>query len=522
MGMVAPRQRIASAYVVTFGHHGEVSRYARQRGVCRQSVYRESARTLAALEGARWRQRVAELRRQLRQAARRVAELEARLAEAVVLDRDKQAEVACVGQARGISLPDVQALLEVLRPGQVASVATLGRRAQVAGARSGALLAVLDEYAQARVQQAAADEIYVTDPVLMVVEPESLCWITGRLTESVRGSGWAEELGQLPALEQVTRDGGKPLANGVAAVNAQRQEQGRPPVADQLDHFHTLRGGGQGLRKLQNRLRSALAEADDCQAALDRQRRHGQSENGYRHKARDRWAKAEQAWDAWQQRQAVWQQVKGALSLVTPEGELNTRARAEARLAETLPRLPDADFGPAKRMLQASQTLTYLDEVQRKLAALPVPAEVLQAAVRQECLRRRPELCQGDTSRAAAVRAVLLVYAVALSKAGAVGQQAVQGVRAIFRNTWRASSLVECINSVLRMQQSRHRKMSQGLLDLKRLYWNAHRFRSGRRRGTTPYERLGVPWPPGMRWWDVLKMTPEQLRDKLSALEKAG
>ena len=112
-------------------------------------------------------------------------------------------------------------------------------------------------------------------------------------------------------------------------------------------------------------------------------------------------------------------------------------------------------------------------------------------------------------------------FAVVLTKAGAVGQQAVAGVRAVFRNTWRASSLVECINSVLRMQQARHRKMSQSLLDLKRLYWNCHTFRTGRRKGTTPYQRLGVAWPEGLRWWDVLKWTPEQLRDKLSALQKA-
>jgi hypothetical protein len=519
MGMVAARQRIASAFVVLFGRHGAVSRYAHQRGVCRQAVYRQAARVLAALEAGPWRHQVARLKQELRHSRRRVAELEARLTEAVVLDREKQAEVACVGQARGVSLSDVQALLEVLRPGQIASVATLGRRAQAAGARAGALLAVLDEYARARVRQAAADEIYVTDPVLMVVEPESLCWVSGRLTASVRGPAWAAELRQLPALEQVTRDGGKSLANGVAAVNAERQGQGRPAVADQLDHFHTLRGGGQGLRKLESRLKSALAEADDCQAALDRRRRQGQSENGCRQKARARWAQAEQAMEAWRQRQAVWQEVKAALPLVTPEGELNTRARAEAILAEALPQLPDADFAQAKRMLQAPQALTYLDEVQRKLAALPVPPEIRQAAVRQECLRRRPQVCQGETAQAAALRGVLLVCAVVLAKAGAAGRQAVQGVQAIFRNTWRASSLVECINSVVRMQQARHRKMSQGLLDLKRLYWNSHRFRSGRRRGTTPYERLGVPWPPGMRWWEVLKLTPEQLRDKLSALQ---
>ena len=81
---------------------------------------------------------------------------------------------------------------------------------------------------------------------------------------------------------------------------------------------------------------------------------------------------------------------------------------------------------------------------------------------------------------------------------------------------------MECINSVLRMHQAQHRKMSQELLDLKRLYWNSHAFRTGRRRGTTPYQRLGVPWPEGMSWWNVLKLTPEQLRNKLSTHEMAA
>jgi hypothetical protein len=321
-------------------------------------------------------------------------------------------------------------------------------------------------------------------------------------------------------LEQVTRDGGSALANGVATVQEEQQAQGQATLADQLDHFHTLRDGSQGVRKAENRVRSALAEADKAQAALDRQRRHGKSENGYRHKARDRWAKAEHAMTTWQERDETWQHAKAALQLVTPEGQLNTRAQAEVRLAELLPQLPDADFAKAKRMLQAPETLTYLDEVQRKLAALPVPEALRQAAVRQECLRRRPELLQGDTPHAAALRGLLLICAVVLSKAGAVGHQAVQGVRTIFRNSWRASSLVECINSVLRMQQARHRKLSQGLLDLKRLYWNCHTFHTGRRRNKTPYELLGVPWPEGLRWWEVLKWSPEQLRDKLSELKR--
>jgi len=64
--------------------------------------------------------------------------------------------------------------------------------------------------------------------------------------------------------------------------------------------------------------------------------------------------------------------------------------------------------------------------------------------------------------------------------------------------------------------------MTQDMLNLKRLYWNCHTFRTGRRRNTTPYQRLGVPWPPGLRWWDVLKLTPEQLRERLSTVKMAA
>ena len=222
--------------------------------------------------------------------------------------------------------------------------------------------------------------------------------------------------------------------------------------------------------------------------------------------------------DVWQETEHLWQQAKDALPLITPDGELNTRAKAEAVLAQTLPQLPDSDFAKPKRQLQRPEMLNYLDLVQDKLKQLPFAEEVTQAAVQQEALRRRPELLKGENPKAAALRGVMLMCAVVLGKAEQ-GQQAVAAVREIFRRAYRASSLVECINSAVRMHQSRHRKMTQSLLDLKRLYWNCHTFRTGRRRGTTPYQRLGVPWPEGLRGWDMLKMTPEQLRHELSTVK---
>ena len=67
------------------------------------------------------------------------------------------------------------------------------------------------------------------------------------------------------------------------------------------------------------------------------------------------------------------------------------------------------------------------------------------------------------------------------------------------------------------MEQARHRKMTQVLLDLKRLYWNFRRFRTGYRKGQTPYGLLGLKLPD-LSFWEFLKLTPAELREKLSVL----
>lgn len=520
MGMVALDRRIGSAFFVARGQYGEVSRFAQQQGVSRQWVYQEAEQVSVLLDGTQARQQIEGLQTELAALREQVAQLQQRLAVAVVLDEEKQAEFACVGQGCGVSLPNCHTLLEVLIPGQPLSVASLGRRTQAAGAKAGPLLEVLDESALPRVREGAGDEIYVRAPVLMVVEQESLAWVCGRLSEEVSGAAWLQEFARLPNLEQLARDGGSGLAKGVALVNAQRQQQGQEPVVDQGDHFHALWKGGVGLRKAEMRARQALSAAEAAQQAVAECGRQARAPTRAAARAYHAWKKAERAMDVWCETERLWQQTKNALPLITPDGELNTRAKAQAVLAQTLPQLPDSDFAKTKRQLQQPEMLNYLDRVQAQLTKLPFPEAVTQAAVQQEALRRRPELLKGDNVQAAVLRGIMLMCAVVLGKSEQ-GSEAVAAVREIFRRAYRASSLVECINSVLRMQQAQHRKMTQGLLNLKRLYWNCHTFRTGRRRGTTPYQRLGVPWPEGMRWWEVLKLTPEQLREKLSTAKTA-
>ena len=59
--------------------------------------------------------------------------------------------------------------------------------------------------------------------------------------------------------------------------------------------------------------------------------------------------------------------------------------------------------------------------------------------------------------------------------------------------------------------------MTQGLLDLKRRYWNLRRFRTGRREDQTPYGLMGLKVPE-VSFWEILKRKPDELREKLSTM----
>jgi hypothetical protein len=88
-------------------------------------------------------------------------------------------------------------------------------------------------------------------------------------------------------------------------------------------------------------------------------------------------------------------------------------------------------------------------------------------------------------------------------------------VAAVLRGMVRASSAVECMNSVLRMQQSRHRRMTQPMLDLKRLYWNCRPLRSDPRKDACPYRVLGLELPTYV-FWKLLHADPPRLTQELS------
>jgi hypothetical protein len=519
-----PELRIANAAAVLHGPHGQVTQRAHQLGLSRQALYRDTQAVLHTLDGHNVRRQLQQRHDQIAALHKSIAELQDRLADAFLVDDDRLAAFASMAQAEGVSLPVCRRLLAVLLAKPLAnepapkrrlpSVAQLGRRTQEAGRRSAALLAVLDEISRSQVQQAAADEIFFGNkPCLMVIEPASLCWVSGRLTDSRSGEEWAKEFRQLPNLRQATQDGGTALAKGLTRVNQERQQAGQAAVRTQDDHFHVLREGSRALRKMQGNVRRCLDQADQADRKAKRKERQMGDGRG-KGAAAKAWRRAEQAYEAWTAAEKTWQEVQKALRLFTPEGALNTRAQAQAVLQAAVDKLSSPPWAKVRRQLQRPQLLTFLDQAQEALSSLPVAPELVAAAVRGEGLRRQPQALRGPEVSAGVMRAILLAAGLVLTLSGEAGRQATALVAGTLRGVWRASSLVECLNSVARMQQGRHRRMTQGLLDLKRLYWNCRRFRTGHRRKKSPYELQGLRLPTS-DWWELLKLTPEQLRQQL-------
>ena len=69
----------------------------------------------------------------------------------------------------------------------------------------------------------------------------------------------------------------------------------------------------------------------------------------------------------------------------------------------------------------------------------------------------------------------------------------------------RSSSLVEALNSRLRVLQMAHRNVPDSRLSLMALAWNLTARAEGRRRGPSPYARLGIDFADDRRaWYEVL------------------
>lgn len=382
--------------------------------------------------------------------------------------------------------------------------------------KAAALLEVLDEVARPLVMEATFDEIFVgRQPILMGVEPASFCWITGAVAANREGTHWAKQFIPLTGLEHAVTDAGLGLLKGLRLANDQRAAANQPTITHSLDVFHAKREGNRAWRVTESRLWKAQDQADALWRPLRKRQQQGLSIVSKTQKAHAATRRAEQLLDAAVEVETAWREVCSALEWFTPQGERNTPATARAKLDHWLPKLSGRPWEKTIRLLSRPESLAFLNRVDQQLLKLGLNPDDLESACRVEWLRRHPNLLSGTSHSSGVHRAWWIATSVRLSR-DKLFAKAVRQVHEVYCRSWRASSLVEGINSVVRMQQARHRRLTPGLLDLKRLYWNCRKFRTGRRKDHTPYELLGLSLPT-TDWWKLLNTTPGQLRKQLSA-----
>ncbi len=522
MSILPAFRLLCSACAVFLAPHGTVAAQARQQGRTRQTLYREADQALQALDGSAAQAHLAALTQQLADTQQRLQHTQERLQQAIEVRRDQQAQFAATAQAIGVSLSQARTLLAVLLGPATPAVATLGRLAHDAGRQAAAVLEVLDAASRTQARQIAADEIFSgRRPILMMLEQDSLCWLGGRLAAHCDGDTWAAEFSTLAAAEQLTADGGRGMRRGLEQVNRQRRQAGLASIRSQRDHFHALQRARRAVHHARQQAAQALKPAERLQKVYDADGRAGVPRSPAQGLQLKRaWTKAEQAFDRWSAQEQAFQRLRQGLRLFTPQGDLNSRERAQAEVRAALAGQPGAEWARARRLLRA-EAFTFLDRVQEQLTALPVEATLREAALQVEGLRRHPPALAGDSAAARAARGLLLAAGLVLSLAGQAGQHAEALVGGVLAGAWRCSSLVEGLNSVVRMQQRRQKRLTQGLLDLKRLYWNVHRFGAGKRKGSSPYGRLGLVLP-AVGWWELLHRPAEQLGRELAELNTAA
>jgi hypothetical protein len=499
---------IANAAAGLTGIYGAATRQAEVADCSRQTIYDHARKVQAALEdahdGGPTRAQLIERNQSLRQEN---AQLWGWLAQSLEFPPSKQREFSVTAAAMGLSLNQIIVLLALILGDQACpGRSTLHRWIKAAGLAAGRVLKCLDARCKALVLVGCLDEIFFHGrPVLVGIEPASMVWFLGQKAGDRSGATWATALRPWDALSYITADAGTGLQAGIATVQQERQQDGEAVLENGLDVFHTTQEAQRVLRQGWSQVERCWEQAEAATPRVEQAQRQGQDARGAAVAARSAWKKAEAAFAHYERSEAGWKMAHGALSVFRPDGHLNDRAWAEQQIAGALRELSGREWSKVRGFLQAKGTLTFLDRLHRQLREA-VPDDALRAElVRLWWLRRHRPRANASRSVVGASHVAHLVQQVVCDKLDVNWRESYVAVSRMLRRTVRASSAVECMNSVLRMHQSRHRTVNQGLLDLKRLYWNCREFREGRRRRRSPYELLGLKLP-SYQFWTLLWM----------------
>ena len=498
---------IANAAACLTGTYGDVTHQAESADCSRQTVYDHAQKVQAAVgaehAGGPTRAELIQENSDLRQENARLWEW---LAQTVEFPPDKQHEFTVTATAMGLSLNQILVLLALIlgaqaRPGRT----TLHRWIKAAGIAAGRVLKHLDGDVRRWCWSAASMRSSST---------VARCWWAWSRR------AWSGSWARRPTIARGRPGRGRCRTFRRSRTSWRMRERACKPGSPRCNSNGNRTGNRRwrtaSMCSTPPRRRGASCARSGATwngsgsrpkrpIAGSRRRSNRATMRGAAVAARCVWKKTATAFQQYERSEAGWKIAHAALQVFRPEGRLNERPRAQEQIARALPQLSGREWSKVRNYLQAEETLTFLDRLHRQLQEV-APEEPLRGElVRLWWLRRQRPRATPAGRIAGAGHVAHLVQRVVCHRMGANWHGSYREVARVLRQAVRASSAVECMNSVLRMHQSRHRTVTQGLLDLKRLYWNCRAFREGKRRGRCPYEHLGLKLP-GYRFWDLLGM----------------
>jgi hypothetical protein len=497
---VDDRLEIFSRYWRFQDDHGIVTRLAEEFGASRHFIYDLAERVRNAVD---WRpagrpaeNKTADEISRLRQ---RVRELESdcdQLTGQLELERQNS-------QTRRLRLMLELALAPVSEDKIVRCLeAAFGWRGQVSAgwvneqiqrAGQAALKIMQREDVCGAVEEAALDEIFRhQQPILTMVDPHTLMAVVPQAAENRSGETWKQTLDQYPNLKYVVSDRGSGLLKGV--------ELSKREMPHQYDLFHFKRDLKRELRRQESRCYEAIEAEERARKVIDQPRLIWSARVQARVEYRQQVTRTETMLEAFDWTEMIIAYLEESCSAYDHRRhEIRSFERAQAAVDEVLELLAEIkaiNVEPLREIITGVRQglFTFLSVLREKLEQIPIRWRYVQGDRRAVCdaLAR----CWYWGARAGHCRECQQKYLAAL-----VGLKHWHGrienftevqeqVYAALDRVVRASSAVECLNSILRPYVSVKKQLNQGFLALVALYWNMRPL--SQRGGRTPFQASGV------------------------------
>ncbi len=498
------RLEIALEYLRQGRFYGVVTDLANAYNTNRQRVYDILDRVLEAFQQkppgptpkpaeAREKQ-IAELEAENASLRAGIQELEAKQDNSIEVTHQRIRDLSLTLAVLPVSYRDIRDVVGLAYGEKYApSEATLCGMVQDYGVIAGLIL--LDEGVTSKFSSGCVDEIFFHRiPILTVVDPDSMAVGACERSQDRTGESWHAVLSHFPNLDYIISDQAKGIARGIHLTAGTLGT-----IQHQSDLYHFLIVVSRTTRRLETCLEKLLKSEE--QVWQDWIQGHV-----YVKTVEKIQATVVRQLELMEQYYQAMELLDFAFSPMTSDHQVNAREHGGQILSDVIQRLKSLSelqlgIDDLVKTLEkrGPGCLVFLDQLQRELSVIPVElredsqftaGEMRELAIQEVCLEHA--MADDPSDEVFCTYRALWGKIRSLKKLVPVFLQVVSAVRRILYHPKRASSLVECYNSILRPIQQVKKQVTQEFLWLKALHHNMKTFKQGKRKGKSPFQMLGV------------------------------